>query len=224
MTKSRGPPSGTTHQQRTVFFAEPFSPSHPPKPRRIHELRNHTPGPLPSHTPPHGRHMAATKITQHRIGHTLVTSAHLRGISAGDIIALLHDPARLFALPPYITAYEPLPAPPNSYKLTIRIPVIFGWHINGTAIARLTPTDTGVVAEVEAGTRTWLRSVTRSTWTVEEETEGCNVSEVFGVVHATPGCAWFVLMTAQVSHRRLVERFVEAVIRSRTVASNAGYA
>jgi hypothetical protein len=157
-------------------------------------------------------HMAATNITQHRSGHTLVTSAHLRGVSAHSIIALLHSPARLFALPPYITAYEPLPSSPNTYKLMLRIPLAFDLHINGTAIARLTPTDTGVVAEVEAGVGTWLRSVTRSTWVVEEEgQERCRVSETFEVVHATWGCAWFVLMTAAGSHRKLVERFVEAV-------------
>jgi hypothetical protein len=155
---------------------------------------------------------AATNITQRREGNTLVTSAHLRGVSAGSLIALLHTPSRLLPLSADITAFEPLPSSPNSYKLTLRVPLFFGFHINGTATAQLAPSDTGLVTEVEAGgAGTLVNSVTRSTWVVEEKEGGCDVREVFEVLPGTTwGCAWFVMMTAGGSHRKLVERFVEA--------------
>jgi hypothetical protein len=155
---------------------------------------------------------AATNITQRREGNTLVTSAYLRGVSAPSLIALLHTPSRLFPLSADLTAYEPLPSSPNSYKLTLRVPVFFGFfHINVTATAQLTFTDTGLATEVESG-GAGVRSVTRSTWVVEEKEEGCGVSEVFEVLPSTTwGCAWFVLMTAGEAHRGVVVRFVEAV-------------
>jgi len=148
-------------------------------------------------------------IQQHRsaTGTTLTTSVTVP-VPSARILRLLHDPSHLLSLNPDIASFLPSPSTADSWELTNRIPVVFGlFRVMAVAVARMTGTAAGVVAEVDARAA-GVRTCTRSEWSVaeDEETGASTVVEVFDVLRAPWGLHWFVVSTAAESHKTLMAR------------------
>ncbi|KAF8241618.1 hypothetical protein K440DRAFT_641782 [Wilcoxina mikolae CBS 423.85] len=152
------------------------------------------------------------EITQRRHNATLTTSATLLNPS---VLSRLQQPDFLLTLNPASVSRTKTTAASSPrtevYTLIYRIALPFGYETSTTCTAHITPTASGVVAEVEAGAG-WMTTKTRSSWSVGE---GGEVTEVFEVLSVPWVLAWFVWRTAERSHRELFQRLEERMREER---------